>query len=83
MIKIKPLVSALALAAFGAGATAQELMLEEVIVTAQKRAQSIQDVPISITAFSGDFLEEQGIQLISEVASITPNFNINTKHCIG
>jgi iron complex outermembrane receptor protein len=51
-------------------------VLEEVIVTAQKRAQSIQDVPISITAFSGDFLEENGIQKIAQVAQITPNFNI-------
>lgn len=33
-------------------------MLEEVIVTAQKRAESVQDVPISIQAFSGDQLEK-------------------------
>ncbi|MEP1470199.1 MAG: TonB-dependent receptor [Halieaceae bacterium] len=75
MIKIKPLVSAVALAAYGAGAMGQGV-LEEVIVTAQKRAQSIQDVPLSITAFSGDFLEEKGIQTIAGVAKITPNFNI-------
>ena len=75
MKTIKPLVSAIALATYGAGAMGQA-MLEEVIVTAQKRAQSIQDVPISITAFSGDFLEENGIQKISQVAQITPNFNI-------
>ena len=75
MNKIKPLVSALALATYGAGAMAQGA-LEEVIVTAQKRAQSIQDVPISITAFSGDFLEENGIQTIAGVAEITPNLNI-------
>ena len=75
MIKIKPLVSVLALTTYSTGALA-ERYLEEVIVTAQKRAQSIQDVPISITAFSGDFLEENGIQRISQVAQITPNFNI-------
>ncbi|MDG1905035.1 MAG: TonB-dependent receptor plug domain-containing protein [Arenicella sp.] len=74
-MKIKPLVSAVVLAAYGAGAMAQAV-LEEVIVTAQKRTQSIQDVPISITAFSGDFLEEKGIQTIADVAKITPNFNI-------
>ncbi|MEP4149498.1 MAG: TonB-dependent receptor [Halioglobus sp.] len=75
MIKIKPLVSAVALAAYGAGAMGQAV-LEEVIVTAQKRAQSIQDVPLSITAFSGDFLEENGIQDVADVAKVTPNFNI-------
>ncbi|EAW39855.1 haloalkane dehalogenase [marine gamma proteobacterium HTCC2080] len=47
MIKIKPLVSALALAAYGAGAMGQGV-LEEVIVTAQKRAQSIQDLPATL-----------------------------------
>ena len=57
MNKIKPLVSALVLATYGVGALAQTGPLEEVIVTAQKRAQSIQDVPISITAFSGNYLE--------------------------
>tara|TARA_B100000780_G_scaffold40809_1_gene25387 strand:- start:2611 stop:4890 length:2280 start_codon:yes stop_codon:yes gene_type:complete len=50
--------------------------LEEIVVTAQKRAQSIQEVPISITAFSGEFLEENGIQKIAGVAQLTPNFNI-------
>jgi len=53
-----------------------QTFLEEVVVTAQKRAKSIQDVPISITAFSGDFLEENGIDQINDVAKITPNFNI-------
>ena len=76
MKKIKPLISALALTTYSAGTMAQPGVLEEVIVTAQKRAQSIQDVPISITAFSGDFLEENGILKIAEVAQITPNFNI-------
>ena len=78
MIRIKPLVSALALATYGVGALAQTGVLEEVIVTAQKRAQSIQDVPISITAFSGNFLEENGIQTIEDVSRMTPNFSSNT-----
>ena len=75
MNKIKPLAAALILASYGSGSMAQAV-LEEVIVTAQKRAQSIQDVPISITAFSGDFLEANGIQIIEEVARVTPNFSI-------
>ena len=35
---------------------AEEMAIEEVIVTAQKREQSIQDVPISISAFNEEFL---------------------------
>ena len=54
-----------------------EGMLEEVMVTAQKREQSIQDVPISISAFSGEYLEETGIRTLEEVAKITPNFYIS------
>ena len=37
-------------------------MLEEVVVTAQKREESIQDVPISIQAFSGAQLDAMGIE---------------------
>ena len=75
MNKIKPLAAALVLASYGSGSMAQAV-LEEVIVTAQKRAQSIQEVPISITAFSGEYLEDKGIQKIAGVAQLTPNFNI-------
>lgn len=61
-----------------AGAAAQDgddLFLEEIIVTAQKRAESIQDVPIAISAFSGDRLERQGLVNIREIARFTPGFS--------
>jgi len=59
------------------GSMAQDqTTLEEIIVTAQKRAVNIQEVPISITAFSGDYLEEVGIETIEDVAHMTPNFAI-------
>ena len=35
-------------------------VLEEVIVTAQKRAQSLQDVPIAVSAFSAEMIEKTG-----------------------
>jgi iron complex outermembrane receptor protein len=81
-MKIRKLSAAVATTLIAPGfipqVTAEQLPLEEVIVTAQKRAQSIQDVPISITAFSGDFLEENGVQTFEDVAQITPNFTIAT-----
>jgi iron complex outermembrane receptor protein len=61
-----------------ASAMAQEVVVEEIIVTAHKRAESIQDVPISITAFSGDFLAENGLVSIEDVSRMTPNFSIAT-----
>ncbi len=49
---------------------------DEIIVTAQRRAQNIQDVPISVTAVSGDFLEDIGVVDITDVQKITPNATI-------
>ena len=63
-------------------AMAQEAVVEEVIVTAQKRAENIQDVPISITAFSGDFLVENGMVSIEDVSRMTPNFSVYSSNRI-
>lgn len=63
-----------------AGATpalAQEVGLEEIVVTAQKREQSIQDVGISITAFGGEQLKEMGFQDSFDVARMTPGVHIS------
>jgi len=49
-------------------------MLEEVTVTAQRRVQSLQEVPISVTAIDGDRIKEGGIMNIADVALETPNF---------
>jgi iron complex outermembrane receptor protein len=51
--------------------------LEEIVVTAQKREQSIQDVGISITAFSGEQLRERGFQDSFDVARMTPGVHIS------
>lgn len=51
--------------------------IEEVIVTAQKREQSLQDVPIAVTALSGDFLQQTGTVSLSDVANVTPGLNIS------
>ncbi|MEM7728850.1 MAG: TonB-dependent receptor [Pseudomonadota bacterium] len=49
---------------------------DEIIVTAQKRAESLQDVPIAVTAISGDLLENRGIIRLDEIARLTPGFNL-------
>ena len=50
-------------------------MLEEVVVTAQKREQNLQDVPIAMNAFSDSQIRESGIQRIEELANITPSIS--------
>lgn len=51
-----------------------EARLGTVTVTAQKREQNVQDVPISISAYSGEFLEESGAQTLQDIALYSPNF---------
>jgi len=51
--------------------------LEEVIVTAEKREESLQDVPISIAAFTNDALEKMGVHDIKGLASKVPNLVVN------
>ena len=50
--------------------------IEEIVVTAQKRTESVQDVPISITALSGDDLARRGLNDLQEVARYVPNFDM-------
>ncbi|WP_207080606.1 TonB-dependent receptor [Novosphingobium sp. KA1] len=52
--------------------------VEEIIVTAQKRDQSSQDVPIAITALSGDQLQGAGIQSTVDLKATVPSLNITT-----
>ncbi len=60
------------------GVSAQDLLLEEVVVTAQKRAEDVQDVPIAITAFSGRAIEELGLLSAKDIASQTPNMSVES-----
>ncbi|MFU8765036.1 MAG: TonB-dependent receptor [Haliea sp.] len=61
------------------GASAQEGgRLEEVMVTAQKRQESIQDVPIAVTAITGDVIASQNITSLTGMNNSLPNVQINT-----
>ena len=50
--------------------------LEEVIVTAQKREQALQDTPVSVTAFTGRAIEDLGFRQSVDITAQTPNFNV-------
>jgi len=54
-------------------------LLEEVVVTAQKREENLQDVPISIAAFSGDALKEMGADTISDLGKATAGVEMNNE----
>ena len=56
---------------FGAGK-----VLEEIVVTAQKREQSLKDVPISVNVIGGDFLETSSLGSLQEFSQRMPTLNI-------
>ncbi len=51
--------------------------LEEVIVTAQLREQSLQDVPVSVNAVSGEKLLEAGLNKIQDLQAYVPNLTMS------
>ena len=57
--------------------------LEEVIVTAQKRAQNLQDIPIAVSAFSTADIERRNVSNIAQLADFTPNVIFDTTTSIS
>ncbi|WP_428098605.1 TonB-dependent receptor [Candidatus Rariloculus sp.] len=55
---------------------AEQAGLEEIIVTATRREQDLQEVPVSIVAITGDNLELQGLDSLEDVGNYIPNINI-------
>jgi len=65
------------IAAIALGTTSAQAQLEEVIVTAQKRVESLQDVPISVSAVSGDRMVDAHIINLESLTTYVPNFSMN------
>lgn len=53
--------------------------IEEVIVTATKRSESLMDVPLSITALSGDYIRELNLNDVKDTIAFTPGITGNSK----
>jgi iron complex outermembrane recepter protein len=58
-------------------ATPSGSALEEIVVTAEKRSESIQEVPIAITAFSESLLRSKGITDLHGLSALTPNVTLD------
>ena len=63
------------LAAAPLGALAQT-QLEEIVVTAQKREQNLQDVPMAVSAVSGQAMQKAGISDIKDLARQVPSLQV-------
>ena len=53
-----------------------QAMLEEVVVTARRREENLQDLPLSIAAISADAMEAQGIYSVEDVGDFIPNVTL-------
>lgn len=58
------------------GSAAPQRLLEQITVTARRRAESLQDVPIAVSAFSGDSLDRLGTVDITGLNQLVPNVTI-------
>ncbi len=61
---------------FSFSAMGQELALEEVIVTARRRAESMQETPVAVSALSSEALREQGVRNLSDINTVVPNIEV-------
>ena len=62
---------------------AENQVIEEVVVTAQKHSQSANDVPITINAFTGETLQDQGVVTAENIALLTPGLTVNETAATG
>ena len=73
-VRLGPIAFATAMAGLPTGASA-EPVLEEIIVTATKRSESMQSVPLSVSSISGDELRERGLTEFFDYAVTIPNLS--------
>jgi iron complex outermembrane recepter protein len=57
--------------------------LEDVVVTAQRREQKLQDVPVSVTAFSETAINDAGIRSTADFMALTPNASFDQSFTVG
>lgn len=63
----------------GWSATGDErAVLDEIIVTAQKREESLQEIPLSVTALTTDTIEKMGITSLSDISTLVPAFSFRS-----
>lgn len=74
------LLTGASLAAMGAvtPAVAQDDVSEEIVVTATGRAAAIQDVPLAVTAVSGETLQDSGVENLLDVQQLAPSLRIGS-----
>ena len=82
-IELTPVAKAISVALLTGVASgpllAQDAALDEITVTATKRAESVMDVPLAITAMSGEFMRDVNLDDVKDLIAFTPGITGNTK----
>jgi len=78
MFGLVPLSTCIALSSASLAQNTAEPLVEEIVVTAQKRAENVQDVPISMAVFSAESLEAAGVDDIRDLRNLTPGLFLAT-----
>ena len=69
-------IGSLAMPAYAQSAANDDSLLGDIVVTAQKREQNLQDIPLSISAISGAQAEFQGLSDIKDIGAVSPNVSV-------
>ena len=69
--------SILAVAISASATVSNAALLEEIVVTAQQRSESLQDVPVSVAAVTAEKMSNAGIVDLQGLSELVPNFSIN------
>ena len=75
-------VSAVSFALLGSAQAEEVSTLDTIIVTAQKREQSILEVPVAVSAVSAETLEASGVTRLDDLSSAFPNVYLNTNNSL-
>ncbi|MDY6948457.1 MAG: TonB-dependent receptor [Pseudomonadota bacterium] len=62
-----------------AGTDADTTIIEDIVVTAERRSEGLQNVPIAITAVSGDTLQDAGVRSVGELVQLTPSLQFGER----
>ena len=82
---LKPLITAIALYSAAGGVQAQTetvhesgaaRMLEEIVVTARRREEGLQDAPIAISAYTGDAMAYRGVTKLDDISRFVPSLTL-------
>ena len=82
-LTIKSIAMLFAIGAFGAAANAQEYVIEEIIVTATKRATTLQATPVAVSVVTADVLDKAQILDIKDLQSLVPSLRVTQLQTTG